>query len=120
MNFLDSLNKLRDKITPTKKGHKTLNDINIVEEESSEEDSVSFEVTDNNTKKRYGLRPQTKVNYKDPNFGIKDYKMDEELKKLRNKLKSEQKYRQTIERESQVHKNLIADQEKEWFRRELK
>jgi hypothetical protein len=46
--------------------------------------------------------------------------MDEELKKLRNELKSEQKYRQTIERESQVHKNLIADQEKEWFRRELK
>ncbi len=47
MNFLDSLNNLRDKITPTKKGNEILNDINIVEEESSEEDLVNFEVTDN-------------------------------------------------------------------------
>jgi hypothetical protein len=119
MNFLNSINNLKDKLTPNKKSTEVLNDINVNYNYLSEESLTNLEV-ESPVKKRYGLRPQIKINYKDLNSSMEEKKMEEEFKKLRAELKSEQKYRQTIERElnsqkteSLMHKNLISDQEKE-------
>jgi hypothetical protein len=119
MNFLNSINNLKDKLTSNKKSTEVLNDVNVNYNHSSEESLTNLEV-ESPVKKRYGLRQQIKINYKDSNSSIEEKKMEEELKKLRAELKSEQKYRQTIERElnsqkteSLAYKNLISDQEKE-------
>jgi paraquat-inducible protein B len=99
MNFLNSINKLKDKLTPNKKSTEVLNDINVNYNYLSEESLTNLEEVKSPVKKRYGLRPQIKINYKDLNSSIEEKKMEEVLKKLRAGLKSEQKYRQTFERE---------------------